>query len=161
MARHTTRNERGQFTKSGAPIDPDNSVYEHVDALSGRPGQDPEMFPEFRAPYPVHDFSKGPVTRLLPQRHAVMIDAETGQQMAYRVDHEMRGVDTLMGGNLREQAHLQAAAGDPFASNLMSRPGCDFNRRGHEHMGDTPGVDNDNATHTTWPGQVGKPMRDR
>jgi hypothetical protein len=160
MAKHNTRDPRGRFTKSGAPIEGDPSACEHFLSPSANPQGEHDEPIGTVYPHEYHDPARGAYQRLIPQRHAIVIDAETGQQMAYAVDHEIRGVDAMMGGDLRAQAHLQATEGDPFISALMSRPTYDFHRQGHEHMMDTPGVDNDDATHHAWPGEIGQPMRD-
>lgn len=157
MAKHSERDFRGRFTKSGAPIDGDPSAYEHVASPSADPlGEHDEPA---RTVYPPHDFAHGPVFRRIEPRHAVMIDGETGERIAAEVDHELRGLDTLYGGGeLRARAHLQAAGQDAFAANLMSRPDYDINAHGHRHMGFAEDADA-SATHHTWPGEVAKPMR--
>lgn len=161
MAKHDARDPKtGRFTPSGAPI-PQGEDHAGADPLAYHaPLYDPNHgYPSFGHEY--HDPSHGGLQRRIQPRHTITIDGETGQRIAYEVDHEMRGVDTMKGGHLREQAHLQAAGGDPFVSALMSRPDYDFNRQGHQHMMDEPGVNNDEATHHAWPGEVGKPMRER
>jgi hypothetical protein len=172
MARHSNRDPRsGRWatTPSGAPI-PAGDDHTGADPLAyDGPVQDAnaETYPEFANPYPAHhagdlsyDPSHGGYQRAIPHRRQVVVDAQTGQELSDHIT-DVRAVDRLLGSQQRQAAHLQAAEGDPFVSALMSRPSYDFHRQGHEHMMDTPGVDNNDTSHHAWPGEVGQQMRER
>ena len=62
-----------------------------------------------------HDPGHGGAKRRLRHRQAVEIDGNTGEELREIPDHELRAHMP----DLRTSAHLAAAAGDPFASNLM------------------------------------------
>jgi hypothetical protein len=171
MPPYNQRDHLGRFTKSGAPIPDaegqgDTSAYENVDALSARPGTDPEAFPSFVQAYPDHevpglsyDPSHGGYQRRIPHRHVVVVDTQTGQEMAYKIDHEVRGLDTYLGGgDLRADMHLQAGGHDPLISSLMARPGDDSGKYMSHELTDHVNTD---PTHTSWPGEVGRPLRER
>jgi hypothetical protein len=170
MARHDHRDHRGRWAKSpsGAPIpNADGSGADPI-AYNGPVHNDDDAgYPEFNRPYPdrhevglSYDPSHGGYSRRIQPRHAITIDGETGQRIAHEVDHEMRGVDTLMGGHLREQAHLQAAGGDPLVSSLMSHPEYDIHRRGHEYISrEVDGHVHTDSTHAAWPEPLGNTVR--
>lgn len=62
-----------------------------------------------------HDLSHGGMQRLLSHRQAIEIDGQTGEALRDVPDHELRARVP----DLRTNAHLAAAEGDPFAANLM------------------------------------------
>jgi hypothetical protein len=112
--RHAHRDGRGQFTPVPVP-NADTSVVN----LSGDPLGEHDR-PGDATVYPPHDPRSGPATRRIPQRRAVLIDAD-GQRTEHDYDREARGADTLYnGGHFRAQAHVMAAQGDPLITSLVS-----------------------------------------
>jgi len=156
MARHDSRDHRGRWAKtpSGAPIpdesgNGDDSAYEDASFPSADP------LGEYDRPWqtvyaePAHNPALGAWQRPLPQRRQISVNARTGEQLDNDIT-AVRGAERLIGGS-RTNAHLAAAAGDPFAQNLMG-PAIAGPGGAHRHMGDGHDEPNEAATHTAWPG---------
>jgi hypothetical protein len=99
------------------PIEIDAATGEHLgQRVSDVPGLPAEIFGGRGVVR--HDGAHGGQQRLLPHRRQVVVDAQTGQELDAHIT-DVRAAGQYVSPKI--SAHLAAAAGDPFASNLMGR----------------------------------------
>jgi hypothetical protein len=157
MAKHSERDLRGRFTRSGAPIpNVDGSGADPIE-YDGPVQDGNHPYPEFSQAYSTrevpglsYDSSHGGYHWRIPQRSQTLINGDTGEIRTEVPEYDIRALIP----HERTAAHLAAAAGDPFAQNLMGYAQPDFHGGSHQHMGSSEEYANDGSTHQAFPSSL-------